>query len=201
MSEPPLTEDDAVPANPDNEYGWEKLYAERIAAAYGRRYGFPVRIARFQNCFGPEGTWRGGREKAPAALCRKVAEAAEGGVVEVWGDGSAVRSYIYVDDLVEAVYTLMHSDLEGPANIGISEYVTVDELVRMVIAASGKNVEVKYVDGPVGVQSRNFSHARIESLGWRPRFSLVDGIAATYPWIEHEVAMVEAGQVPAHSAS
>ncbi len=186
--EPPLAEDDAVPANPDNEYGWEKLYAERTAAAYGRRYGIPIRIARFQNCFGPEGTWRGGREKAPAALCRKVAAASDGGVVEVWGDGTAVRSYIYVDDLVEAVYALMHSELEGPANIGISEYVSVDELVRLVIETSGKTLDVKHIDGPVGVQSRNFSHDRIESLGWRPRYSLADAVAATYPWIEQQVA-------------
>jgi nucleoside-diphosphate-sugar epimerase len=192
--EPPLTEDDAIPASPDNEYGWEKLYAERTAAAYGRRYGFPVRIARFQNCFGPEGTWRGGREKAPAAVCRKVAEAADGGVVEAWGDGTAVRSYIYVDDLVEGVCTLMNSDLDGPANIGTSEYVTVDELVKMVVAVSAKHLGVKYIDGPVGVRSRNFSHARIESLGWRPRYSLADGIAATYPWIESQVASVAASQ-------
>jgi nucleoside-diphosphate-sugar epimerase len=185
--EPALTEDDAVPANPDNEYGWEKLYAERTAAAYGRRYGFPVRIARFQNCFGPEGTWRGGREKAPAALCRKVAEADDGGVVEVWGDGTAVRSYVYVDDLVAGIDTLMRSDLEGPANIGTSEYVTVDELVRMVIAASGKDLDIKYVDGPVGVQSRNFSHARIEGLGWAPDVGLAEGIRTTYGWIADQV--------------
>lgn len=191
--EPPLTEEDAVPANPDNEYGWEKLYAERTAAAYGRRYGFPVRIARFQNCFGPQGTWRGGREKAPAALCRKVAEAPEGGVVEVWGDGAAVRSYIYVDDLVEGICALMRSDIDGPVNIGTSEYVTVEELVRTVIATSGKALDVKYVEGPVGVRSRNFSHARIESLGWRPRFSLAEGVRATYPWIEREVAGAAAG--------
>jgi len=187
LGEPPLTEDDAVPANPDNEYGWEKLYAERMAAAYGRRYGFPVRIARFQNCFGPEGTWRGGREKAPAAICRKVAEAAPGGIVEVWGDGTAVRSYIYVDDLVEGICTLMDSDIEGPANIGTSEYVTVDELVHMVIAASGKELEVKHIDGPVGVQSRNFSHARIEALGWSPKVGLDQGIRTTYAWIEQQV--------------
>lgn len=185
--EPPLTEEDAIPANPDNEYGWEKLYAERMAAAYGRRYGLPVRIARFQNCFGPEGTWRGGREKAPAAICRKVAEALDGGTVEVWGDGSAVRSYVYVDDLVDGVFTLMQSDLDGPVNIGTSEYVTVDELVRLVIGTSGKRLEVKHVDGPVGVASRNFSHARIESLGWRPRFSLAAGIAETFPWIQQQV--------------
>lgn len=189
--EPELTENDAVPANPDNEYGWEKLYAERMAAAYGRRYGIPVRIARFQNCYGPEGTWRGGREKAPAAICRKVADAS-GGVIEVWGDGTAIRSYIYVDDLVDGVYRLMQSEFEGPANIGTSEYVSVKELVDTVVSVSGKTVDVKYVDGPVGVQSRNFSHARIESLGWRPRFSLLDGIERTYPWIERQVAEASA---------
>jgi GDP-D-mannose 3',5'-epimerase len=116
--EPPLTEDDAIPANPDNEYGWEKLYAERVAMAYGRRYGMQVRIARFENCYGPEGTWTGGREKAPAAICRKVAEAEDGGTIEVWGDGTAIRVFTYVDDLVDGIYTLMHSDLEGPVNHG-----------------------------------------------------------------------------------
>ncbi len=193
--EPELTEDDAVPANPDNEYGWEKLYAERMAQAYGRRFGLPVRIARFQNCYGPEGTWRGGREKAPAAICRKVAEAPDGGSIEVWGDGTAIRSYTYVDDLVEGIYTLMHSDLDGPANIGSPEYVSVKELVDAVIAKSGKALEVAYVDGPVGVQSRNFSHARIESLGWRAKFSLEEGIGRTYEWVEGQVstAVTEVG--------
>lgn len=185
--EPELTEEDAVPANPDNEYGWEKLYAERTALAYGRRFGMTIRIARFQNCYGPEGTWTGGREKAPAALCRKVAEAADGGEVEVWGNGSAVRSYTYVDDMVEGIFTLMHSDMEGPANIGSPEYVTVQELFDAVADASGKSVTPRYVDGPVGVQSRNFSHARIESLGWSAPTTLKQGIAETYAWIEKQV--------------
>jgi len=185
--EPELTEDDAVPADPDNEYGWEKLYAERMAQAYGRRFGLPVRIARFQNCYGPEGTWRGGREKAPAAICRKVAEAPHGGSIEVWGDGSAIRSYTYVDDLVEGICSLMHSDLEGPVNIGSPEYVSVKELVEAVIAKSGKVLDVAYVDGPVGVQSRNFSHARIESLGWQAKFSLEEGIGRTYEWVDRQV--------------
>ena len=185
--EPELTEEDAIPANPDNEYGWEKLYSERMAQAYGRRYGMAVRIARFQNCYGPYGTWRGGREKAPAALCRKVAEAEEGGVVEVWGDGTAVRSYTYVTDMVDGVYRLMQSDLEGPVNIGCPQYVTVKELVETVIEVSGKRVRVKYVPGPVGVQSRNFSNARIYSLGWQPKVFLREGIALTYPWIEEQV--------------
>jgi nucleoside-diphosphate-sugar epimerase len=185
--EPALTEDDAIPANPDNEYGWEKLYAERVATAYGRRYGTKVRIARFENCYGPEGTWTGGREKAPAAICRKVAEAEDGGTIEVWGDGTAVRNYTYVDDLVEGIYKLMHSDLEGPANIGSDEYVTVDELVDTVIRVSGKRILKRYVEGPVGVQSRNFSKARMKSLGWEARTSLREGIARTYPWIEAQV--------------
>lgn len=185
--EPELTEDDAVPANPDNEYGWEKLYAERTAQAYGRRFGMPVRIARFQNCYGPEGTWTGGREKAPAALCRKVAEAPDGGDVEVWGNGTAVRSYTYVDDMVEGIFILMQSDLEGPANIGSPEYVTVQELFDAVVEASGKSVKPSYVDGPVGVQSRNFSHDRIESLGWSAPTPLKHGIAKTYAWIEQQV--------------
>jgi GDP-D-mannose 3', 5'-epimerase len=185
--EPELTEDDGIPANPDNEYGWEKLYAERTAQAYGRRFGMPVRIARFQNCYGPLGTWTGGREKAPAALCRKVAEAVDGGEVEVWGTGDAVRSYTYVADMVEGIFTLMQSDLEGPANIGSPEYVTVSELFDTVVEASGKNVTPRYVDGPVGVQSRNFSHARIESLGWTAPTTLREGIGHTYRWIEEQV--------------
>jgi GDP-D-mannose 3', 5'-epimerase len=185
--EPELTEADAFPALPDNEYGWEKLYSERAAMAYGRRYGMTVRIARFQNCYGPEGTWTGGREKAPAAICRKVAEAPDGGEIEVWGDGSAIRSYTYVTDMVDGIWRVMHSDLEGAINIGCPEYVTVDELVATVIAASGKKMSVKHVKGPVGVLSRNFSNARIYSLGWQPKVYLKDGIGLTYPWINQQV--------------
>ncbi len=190
--EPPLTEDDAIPANPDNEYGWEKLYAERVAMAYGRRYPMKVRIARFENCYGPEGTWTGGREKAPAAICRKVAEADNGGTIEVWGDGRAIRVFTYIDDIVEGIYLLMQSDLEGPVNIGSDERVTVDELVRTVIAVSGKEIKVKYVPGPVGVQARNFSKARIRSLGWEAKVSLKEGIAITYKWIEEQVRRARA---------
>jgi GDP-D-mannose 3',5'-epimerase len=186
-----LSEREAIPANPDNEYGWEKLYAERTAQAYGRRYGTQVRIGRFQNCYGPEGTWTGGREKAPAAMCRKVAEAPDGGEIEVWGDGTAIRSYIYVSDMVEAVCKLMRSELDGPVNIGAPEYVTVDELVATVMEVSGKKVGLRHVDGPVGVQSRNFSNERIHSLGWRARVSLKDGIGLTYPWIEEQVRAAE----------
>jgi nucleoside-diphosphate-sugar epimerase len=172
---------------PDNEYGWEKLYAERMAMAYGRRHAIAVRIARFQNCYGPEGTWQGGREKAPAAICRKVAEASDGGEIEVWGDGSAVRSYTYVDDMVDGIFRLTQSDLEGAVNIGCPEYVTVDELVAAVAAVSGKRVRIRHVEGPVGVHSRNFSNARIESIGWRSQWPLRRGLEATYPWIESQL--------------
>jgi GDP-D-mannose 3',5'-epimerase len=193
--EPEMTEAEAIPAHPDNEYGWEKLYAERMAMAYGRNRGIQVRIARFQNCYGPEGTWRGGREKAPAAICRKVAEAADGGSIEVWGDGSAVRSYTYVEDMVDGIFRLMHSGLEGAVNIGCPEYVTVDELVQTVAEISGKEIHITHVDGPVGVHSRNFSNERIYSLGWRANYYLKDGIARTYPWIEEQVRKTRLGEI------
>ena len=188
--EPEMTEEQAIPAHPDNEYGWEKLYAERTAMAYGRRYPIAVRIARFQNCYGPEGTWRGGREKAPAAICRKVAEAADGGTIEVWGDGAAIRSYTYVSDLVEGIYLLTQSEMTQPANIGCPQYVSVDELVHIVSDVAGKKIHIRHIDGPVGVQSRNFSNARIYSLGWKPRVFLREGICLTYPWIEQQVKNV-----------
>jgi len=185
--EPTLTEADAVPANPDNEYGWEKLYAERMAQTYARHYPIEVRIARFENCYGPEGTWRGGREKAPAAICRKVAEAPNGGIIEVWGDGSAIRNFTYVDDMVEAIYLLTQSDLEGAVNLGGEEYVTVNELVQTVIEISGKDVGIKHIDGPVGVHSRNFSKERSRTLGWQAKTHLREGIARTYAWIDAQV--------------
>ncbi len=185
--EPEMTEAQAIPANPDNEYGWEKLYAERMAQAYERNRGIEVRIARFQNCYGPFGTWTGGREKAPAAICRKVAEVEDGGTIPVWGDGTAIRSYTYVDDMIDGIYLLMHSDLQGAVNIGSPQYVTVEELVSTVAQVSGKVIRIQYVPGPIGVQSRNFSNARIYSLGWKARYTLRDGIAQTYPWIADQV--------------
>ena len=189
--EPEMLESQVIPAQPDNEYGWEKLYSERSAMAYGRKYGMRIRIARFQNCYGPEGTWRGGREKAPAAICRKVAMAPEGGIVEIWGDGSAVRSYTYVDDMVDGIYRLMHSDLEGGVNIGCPQYVTVKELVEVVAEVAKKIVIIKSVPGPVGVQSRNFSNSRIELIGWRSRFDLKAGITLTYPWVKSQVELLK----------
>jgi len=190
--EPEMTEDEAIPAHPDNEYGWEKLYAERMAMAYARHHDMEVRIARFQNCYGPEGTWTGGREKAPAAISRKVAEVEDGGTIEVWGDGTAIRSYTYVGDMVDGIYMLMQSGLEGAANIGCPQYVTVDELVNTVAEVAGKEIHIKHVEGPVGVQSRNFSNARINSLGWQARVFLKDGIALTYPWVEAQVKAQQA---------
>ena len=190
--EPEMTEAEAVPANPDNEYGWEKLYSERMALAYDRNRGMKVRIARFQNCYGPQGTWRGGREKAPAAICRKIAEVNDGGTIEVWGDGTAVRSYTYVDDMVDGICLLMHSDLEGAVNIGCPQYVSVNELVAVASEVAGKKVTVRHVDGPVGVQSRNFSNERIYSLGWKAKSYLKDGIIQTYPWIEAQVKAARA---------
>ncbi len=187
IGEPEMAEDGAYPALPDNEYGWEKLYAERMAMAYGRNMGMAIRIARFQNCFGAEGTWDGGREKAPAAICRKVAQAEEGGSIDVWGDGSAVRSYTHVDDMVEGILLLMHSDLDQPANIGCPEYVSVKGLVQTVAEVAGKKITITYVDGPVGVESRNFSNELIYSIGWQSRVSLREGIARTYPWIAEQV--------------
>jgi GDP-D-mannose 3',5'-epimerase len=188
--EPEMTEAQAIPAHPDNEYGWEKLYSERVLMAYARNQGMTVRIARFQNCYGPEGTWTGGREKAPAAICRKIAEADDGGTIEVWGDGTAIRSYTYVDDMVDGIFMLMHSDLQGAVNIGCPQYVSVSELVATVAEVAGKRINVKHIKGPIGVQSRNFSNARIYSVGWQSRFDLKAGIERTYPWVEEQVKAV-----------
>jgi GDP-D-mannose 3',5'-epimerase len=185
--EPELSEDDAYPALPDNEYGWEKLYAERMAMAYGSRFGMEVRIARFQNTYGPEGTWQGGREKAPAALSRKIAEIQDEGTIEVWGDGTAMRAYTYIDDLLDGIILLMHSDLEDGVNIGRQEYVSVNELVQVIADVAGKKVHTTHIKGPVGVKARNFRIDRIRSIGWESRISLKEGIAQTYAWINDQV--------------
>lgn len=185
--EPELTEEDAYPALPDNEYGWEKLYSERMAMAYGRRYGMKVRLARFQNTYGPEGTWQGGREKAPAALSRKIAEIEDGGSIEIWGDGTAMRAYTYIDDLLDGIILLMHSGLENGVNIGRQEYVSVNQLVNVIAEVSGKRVHIDHIDGPVGVKARNFRADRIRAIGWESRISLREGIARTYPWVKAQV--------------
>lgn len=186
IGEPELSEEEAYPAQPDNEYGWEKLYSERITKIYSKYYPIVTRIARFQNCYGPYGTWKGGREKAPAALCRKVAETSDG-IIEVWGDGTAVRSYTYVTDLVDGIYRLMHSDIENPANIGNPEYVSVDDLAYTIAGVANKIINIRHVDGPVGVQSRNFTNSSIYRTGWKANVSLKEGIKETYKWIEKQV--------------
>jgi nucleoside-diphosphate-sugar epimerase len=156
--------------------------------AYGRRHRMAVRLARFQNCYGPEGTWRGGREKAPAAMCRKVAQTPDGGTIEVWGDGTAMRAYTYVDDMVDGIVTLMRSDLEGGVNIGRREYVSVDELALLVAGIAGKTIHLRHVDGPVGVRARNFLAPRMAAIGWESMVSLREGLSRTYPWIASQVA-------------
>ncbi len=187
LGEEYIDEDDAYPALPDNEYGWEKLYAERMALAFARNRGMTVRIARFQNCYGPEGTWEGGREKAPAAICRKVAEAKPGEAIEVWGDGSALRVYTFVKDMCAGIYTLMQSDMEEPVNIGARELTSVTDLVKTVAEIADKEVAIRHVEGPVGVHARYHRVDRMEALGWTAKYSLHDGIRETYPWIEAQV--------------
>jgi GDP-D-mannose 3', 5'-epimerase len=182
-----ISEDDAYPALPDNEYGWEKLYAERTALAYGRNFPIEVRVARFQNCYGPMGTWRGGKEKAPAALCRKVAEVEDGGTIEIWGDGTAMRSFVYYSDLVDGVRKLMSSDIKEPVNIGSEEFVSVTQLVDSIERASGKTFNRKHIDGPVGVQARNHTFNRIKSLDWNVKVSVDEGIGNLYKWIAQQV--------------
>jgi nucleoside-diphosphate-sugar epimerase len=181
-----MREEDVYPANPDNEYGWSKLYAERLVQAYGRNTSMKTRIARFQNCYGPFGEYTGGKEKAPAALCRKVAIARSGDNIEVWGDGTALRSYIYVDDLVDAIYKVMNCDLNDPFNIGNDICHTVTELAEIIITASEKKLGIKYIDGPVGVKNRNFSNKKIKKIGWSNQTSLEEGIKITYKWIKKQ---------------
>ena len=152
---PNCEESNAYPANPDSEYGWEKLFSERLFLAFARNYGLKVRIARFHNIFGPEGTWKGGKEKAPAAMCRKVAETPDGGEIEVWGDGKQTRSFLYIDECIEGVLRLTRSDFEGPVNIGSEEMVTINDLAKMAIDVAGKNITIKNVPGPTGVRGRN----------------------------------------------
>jgi nucleoside-diphosphate-sugar epimerase len=185
---PNCEESSAYPANPDSEYGWEKLFSERLYLAFARNYGLTVRIARFHNIFGPQGTWKGGKEKAPAAMCRKVAEMLEGGEIEVWGDGLQTRSFLYIDECVEGVLRLMRSDFEGPVNIGSEEMVTINELAQYAIDISGKNITIKNVPGFTGVRGRNSDNKLIqEKLGWAPNYPLIDGMSKTFSWINKQV--------------
>jgi GDP-D-mannose 3', 5'-epimerase len=187
---PKCSEDSAYPAMPDSEYGWEKLFSERLYLAYHRNYGMEVRIARYHNIFGPEGTWRGGREKAPAALCRKVAVAKLTGqdYIEVWGDGKQTRSFLYIDECIEGTIRLMRSDWTGPVNIGSEEMVTIDQLAEMIMEIAGVKLEIRHVPGPQGVRGRNSDNKLIyEKLGWKPTMPLIEGLKKTYPWIEEQV--------------
>jgi len=197
---PKCSEDSAYPAAPDSEYGWEKLFSERMYLAYHRNHGLAVRIARFHNIFGPEGAWNNGREKAPAALCRKVAEAEDGGAIEIWGDGKQTRSFLYIDECLEGVRRLMDSDFFGPVNIGSEEMITINGLAEMIMDIAGKALTIKHVYGPLGVRGRNSDNRLIsQELGWKPSMPLWKGLERTYRWIETQVR--KATPVAVHSIS
>jgi nucleoside-diphosphate-sugar epimerase len=183
-------ETDAYPAMPDNDYGWEKLFSERMYLAYARNCGLDVRMARFHNIFGPNGTWTGGREKFPAAICRKVAEAEDGGEIELWGDGTALRSYLYIDDCMEAIARLMKGPKPeiNPINIGSDFSISVDEMAKMVMGIAGKKLTIKHIPGPVGVAARNSDNTNMEKvLGWKPAQPLHEGMTKLYRWIEAQI--------------
>ncbi len=185
---PICSEDSAYPASPDSEYGWEKLFSERLYLAYMRNHGAQVRIARLHNVFGPEGAWRGGREKSPAALCRKVAEAADGGEIEIWGDGEQTRSFLYIGECLEGIRRLMDSDFPGPVNLGSEEMVTINSLARMIMEIAGKQLTVRHVAGPAGVRGRNSDNRLIKArLGWAPSLPLRSGLEQTYSWIASQL--------------
>jgi nucleoside-diphosphate-sugar epimerase len=181
---PNCAESSAYPAAPDSEYGWEKLFSERIYLAHARNYGMQVRIARYHNIFGPEGSWNDGKEKAPAAICRKVAMASDGGEVEIWGDGRQTRSFLYIDECLEGTLRLMRSRFPGPVNIGSDEMVTINGLVDMVAAIAGKSVRKRHIEGPTGVRGRKSDNRLIcQKLGWSPSRALIDGLRPTYEWV------------------
>ena len=185
---PKCSEDSAYPAAPDSEYGWEKLFSERLYLSYHRNYGIEVRIARFHNIFGPQGTWNGGKEKAPAAMCRKAAEAEDGTSIEVWGDGKQTRSFLYIDECVEAVIRLMNSDFTGPVNIGSEEMISINDFAQMAIDISGKKLKINNITGPTGVRGRNSDNKLLfEKLQWEPSLSLIDGMKKTYSWIDSQI--------------
>jgi GDP-D-mannose 3', 5'-epimerase len=186
---PKCSEESAYPAAPDSEYGWEKLFSERLFLAYQRNLGITVKVARFHNIFGPKGTWRGGKEKAPAAICRKIIEAEEGGTVEIWGDGKQTRSFLYVDECLEGVRRLMESDFSGPVNIGSEEMISINDFTHLIAEISGKNITIKNIKGPEGVRGRNSDNDLIqEKLGWAPSHTLREGITKTYHWIAEQAA-------------
>ena len=185
---PVTREDSAYPASPDSEYGWEKLFSERLYLAYNRNYGMETRVARYHNIFGPEGTWTGGKEKAPAAMCRKVAEAESSGSIEIWGDGEQTRSFLYIDECLEGTIRLLRSDVTQPVNIGSEEMVTINQLAQLVMKVAGKELGLDHVPGPLGVRGRNSHNELIgKLLGWKPSESLETGLGKTCPWIERQV--------------
>ncbi|MFT7155078.1 MAG: GDP-D-mannose 3',5'-epimerase [Parvicella sp.] len=185
---PKCNEDSAYPAAPDSEYGWEKLFSERLYLTFQRNHGIDVKIARFHNIFGPKGTWEGGREKAPAALCRKIAEAVDGGSIDVWGDGKQTRSFLLVSECVEGVRRLMESDFSGPVNIGSEEMISINDYAKMIINISGKRITINNIKGPTGVAGRNSDNKLInDKLGWAPKLKLREGTEITYKWIASQV--------------
>jgi nucleoside-diphosphate-sugar epimerase len=189
---PKCSEDSAYPAMPDSEYGWEKLFSERLYLAYQRNLGINVKVARFHNIFGPQGTWMGGKEKAPAAFCRKVAEAKDGTSFEVWGDGKQTRSFLFVDECVEGIRRLMESDFSGPINIGSEEMIAINDFAKMVIDISGKNLTINNIPGPEGVRGRNSDNALIEEkLQWKPSLKLREGMEKTYSWVSAQVEVAK----------
>jgi len=197
---PNCSEDSAYPAAPDSEYGWEKLFSERLYFAYMRNYGVQVRVARFHNVFGPEGTWKGGREKAPAAICRKVAEAPDGGQIEIWGDGCQTRSFLYIDECIEGIRRLMESEFPGPVNIGSDEMVTINHLAYLAMEIAGKKLSLRHIAGPLGVRGRNSDNRLIEQkLGWRPSRPLREGLEKTHSWIWQQLS--HAGGLPVSKAT
>jgi GDP-D-mannose 3',5'-epimerase len=185
---PNCREDSAYPANPDSEYGWEKLFSEHIYLAFHKNYGLNVRIARYHNVFGPEGSWNDGREKAPAALCRKVAETPDGGEIEIWGDGKQTRSFLYIDECIEATRRLVDSDFTGPVNIGSEEMITINGLADMIMDIGGKKLSIKHIPGPLGVRGRNSDNALYEEkIGWVVSQPLKAGMEKTFTWIKEQV--------------
>lgn len=185
---PNCEEHSAYPADPDSEYGWEKIFSERLYNAAWRNYALNVRIARFHNVFGPEGTWNSGKEKAPAALCRKIAMTNQGGEIEIWGDGTQTRSFLYIDDCIDGILSLMESDCIDVLNIGSEEMVTINALVGLIASIASKSISVKHIDGPVGVMGRNSENSRVtSSIGWQPKITLSEGLEKTYSWISDEV--------------
>lgn len=185
---PNCAEDSAFPANPDSEYGWEKLFSERLYLSYARNYGLDIRIARFHNIFGPDGVYTGGKEKAPAAICRKVAEARDGEQIEVWGTGQQTRSFLYIDECLEGIHRLMLSDVKEPLNIGSAEMISINELTKMVIQLSGKELTIKNIEGPTGVNGRCSDNRLIASLlNWQPNYPLLKGMENLYNWVKYQV--------------